>query len=132
MHNCFMLILSWIGCIQLFLNGNVLTKMNQVSYMMDTAIIVDCINLDSLLESGELGYSAVELDKDQVKKHVKTTLENNFPNFKFDLYYYFYDARTLKNCSIEHVSCNSVQIKIIVSYQNFKEEAIVRYELKER
>lgn len=106
--------------------------MNQASFFIDTALIEDCLDLDSLLSAGEMGFNAIELNQSFIKKYVKETLENNFPEFHFDLYYYFYDAKTCQNCNITDVPCNSVQIKIIITYQTLKTEKIIRYELKER
>ena len=79
-----------------------------------------------------MGFNAIELNQSFIKKYVKETLENNFFEFHFDLYYYFYDAKTCQNCNITDVPCNSVQIKIIITYQTLKTEKIIRYELKER
>ncbi len=132
MHNCYYLILAWLGCMQIFLNGNHLNKMNSATYLIDTSMIYNCLNLDSVLEAGELGFSAIEIDKDLLKTYVSSTLTNSFPQFDFQFYYYFYDAKTLRNCSIYPVSCNSVQIKIMITYMDFEQERILRYELKER
>lgn len=132
MYNIYLLILSWICCLQIFFSSNAQLKMNQASFFIDTALIEDCLDLDSLLSAGEMGFNAIELNQSFIKKYVKETLENNFPEFHFDLYYYFYDAKTCQNCNITDVPCNSVQIKIIITYQTLKTEKIIRYELKER
>ncbi len=132
MYNIYLLILSWICCLQIFFSSNAQLKMNQASFFIDTALIEDCLDLDSLLSAGEMGFNAIELNQSFIKKYVKETLENNFFEFHFDLYYYFYDAKTCQNCNITDVPCNSVQIKIIITYQTLKTEKIIRYELKER
>lgn len=132
MHNCFCLILAWIGCLNIFLKSNQIIQVNNVSYLIDSNMMYDVLNLDSVLEAGELGFSAIEIDKNALKKYVSSTLTNSFPQFDFQFYYYFYDAKTLRNCSLNPVPCNSVQIKIIIKYQDYKEERIFRYELKER
>ncbi len=132
MHNCFLLISSWVCCLQLFLNTDHKTKMSSSTLLINQYVIEDCLNLDSLLESGEMGFNAIELDKEKIKKYVQETLTNSFPQFQFSLYYYFYDSKTLKSCSINKVPCNSLQIKMIITYQKLKTEKILRYELKER
>ena len=132
MHNCFLFILSWICCLQLFISNDCKTKMTTSTLLINEYLIEDCLNLDSLLESGEMGFHAIELDKEKIKKYVKTTLTQSFPQFEFSLFYYFYDSKSLKSCAIASVPCNSIQIKIIILYQNLKTEKILRYELKER
>ena len=132
MHNCFIMILTWICSLQLFLFTSNKVKISSTTLLIDTALLEDCLDLDSLLESSNSGFSAIQLDKEKVKIYVQKTLENSFPEFTFKIYYYFYDSKTLKNCSISGIPCNSVQMKIIIQYQQIKMEKILRYELKER
>ena len=70
--------------------------MSSSTLLINQYVIEDCLNLDSLLESGEMGFNAIELDKEKIKKYVQETLTNSFPQFQFSLYYYFYDSKTLK------------------------------------
>ena len=92
MHNCFLLILSSVCCLQLFLNTDHKTKMSSSTLLINQYVIEDCLNLDSLLESGEMGFNAIELDKEKIKKYVQETLTNSFPQFQFSLSYYFYHS----------------------------------------
>lgn len=132
MHNCYLFILCCLSCFQLFFNSIYSSKINTSIDLIDSYLIEESINLDSLLESSQNGLDYIELDKERLKTYVKETLTSSFPMFKFDIYYYFYDAKSLQSCSIDNIPCNSVQIKIIINYKKLRSEKIIRYELRQR
>lgn len=97
--------------------------------LINEQLISSCITEQSKLETENgLELSRLELDCELVKALVNNNIRANLSNMDSDIKYYFYDFTTKKSCSVGNNYCNSVQIKIDISYKGKTYERILRYE----
>lgn len=132
MHNIYIVLLVTILSLNIGINSIVANQMQQSLVLINEKLVRDCIPNYAILDSEIYGYAALEIDQSLMKEIVNGTLKENYPLFNFEIYYYFYDARIQKSCSIRGSVCNSVQMKFIISYHKLSIERYKRFELIEK
>lgn len=132
MANCYLFIMSSLLLIQIYGQSLFKNKVDLAVSLINSDLVYKCISQDSLLESYEYGYKSLELDIPLLVEVIDMTLSNNYPDFKFENSYFFYDSYTWKNCLINTVPCNSFQVKFKVSYHSMNVIREKRYEFIEK
>lgn len=128
MHNCYFIML--ISCLMLQLYSNNLTsiKIDSTLSLINEEMVVQSISEKSKLYAYYYNdISKLEIDHQKLNDAIKLVLKNNLSFAKCQVKYCYYDMQSKSFCSIGQ-GCNSVQIKILITYNNKIYESVVRYE----
>ena len=128
MHNCYFIMLVSCLMLQLYSNNITAIKIDSTLSLINEELVVKSISEKSLLYAYYYNdISKIEIDHQILNNQIKTILKNNLSFSKYQINYYYYDNESLKPCSINQ-GCNSVQIKIRITYSKKNYESVVRYE----
>lgn len=129
MHNVYYYMLAIIAILSSYLDSLVAMKIQISLNLINESMIVETIKESSKLEAesnNDLAFLAI--NQELLINNITYVLNNNLGFLNPEIKYYFYDSTTLSSCPIGFNYCNSVQLKITLSYKNKTYERILRYE----
>lgn len=118
--------------LQSFFSISMAYKIDSTLFLINEEWISNFISEKSLLEAHEYGIEMLELDTLKLKKATKEIFVSNIPFADTKVGFYFYDCFTMESCTIDGNRCNSVQMKIEISFMKEEIERIVCYELSKK
>ncbi|MDY2889560.1 MAG: hypothetical protein SOU19_08395 [Candidatus Caccosoma sp.] len=128
MHNCYFIMLISCLMIQLYSNNITSIKIDSTLSLINEEMVVQSISEKSKLYAYYYDdISKLEIDHQKLNKAIKLVLKENLSFVKYQIKYHYYDMQSKSYCSIGQ-GCNSVQIKILIMYNNKTYESVVRYE----
>lgn len=131
MNNCFSIMFASIISIQTFANIVISNKIDATLNLINEEMVAASITEKSKLEAYHYNDpSELAIDQKMLMKLVSTTIEKNLSFLDYEANYYFYHNKIKRQCPIdtENYICNSVQMQIIIFYQNKSYEENLRYE----
>ena len=129
MHNLYFIMLATVISLQMFANSMVSLKIDSAMNVINGELIAMCVTQKSKIEAQDYNdITLLAIDHEKLDYVLKMLLNKNLAFAKYELNYYFYDSVTMVPCSIGNSYCNSVQIKILITYKKKKYEDIIRYE----
>ena len=129
MNNYFLFLLAGIVSLQVYANVVVANKIDATLNFINEELVASTITEKSKMDAYENNdISLLAIDHYLLMNLVETTLNSNLNFSTNKANYYFYDSITYRTCKIGNYTCNSVQMKIQITYQNKTFEEIVRYE----
>lgn len=129
MHNYFFIILACVVTIQVHADVLVTHRIDNTLSLINEELVASTITEKSKLEAyqyKDLSYLAI--DHEELNNVIEYLIASNLPNLNYKISYYFYDSVTLSSCAIGNYYCNSVQLKITISYKDKAYEGEFRYE----
>lgn len=128
MHNCYFIMLVSCLLLQLYSNNITAIKIDSTLSLINEEMVAKSVSEKSLLYAYYYNdISKIEIDHQKLDTNIKTILKSNLSFTKYQISYYYYDKESLNNCSIGQ-GCNSVQIRIMISYNTKNYESVIRYE----
>lgn len=129
MNRLNILLLSILLSLRIFINGVIEKNIDNTMSLINEQMVIGCISKHSLLEAYEYNdVSYLVINQKLLRKVVEKTLSNNLKFIDYEVFYYFYDSTNEEYKQTIKGYCNSVQIKIQLTYNFVCTDKIIRFE----
>lgn len=112
-----------------FTNYSIDKTINDTLLLINEEMVASSITEHSKLEAYEYNeVSYLVIDQQLLKKVVEETLSRNLGMLLYEVSYYFYDSTNKNHLPTYLNYCNSVQIKIEITYVSVGHTKVLRFE----